>query len=427
MTSTKKNYTLPLMMMFLLFFIISFVTGLQNPLGVIVKDQFGLSNFQSQLGNFANFLAYLVMGIPAGKMIESIGYKKTALVALVMGFTGVLIMYIGGNIGSFYLYLTGAFVSGFTMCTLNAVVNPMITVLGSEKGANQRLNFGGALNSFGATIVPILGGMLMGSAARSTMSISDANPLLFLAMGIFAVVFLVLFFVDIPEPHIIKKEDKAMHKHSAMSFRHFVLGIITIFIYVGVEVGIPNIANLFMTASADKGGLGMDTGIAGTIVGTYWFLMLIGRLVGGALGKVFTSKQMLAFVSSLGLILILGAIYLPLEIKVRMPVVTSELAFEFAEVPVSVMFLILTGLCTSIMWPGIFNLATKGIGKYMAQGSGIFMTMVVGGGILPLVQGYLADMFGYLNSYWLIIASLAFMLYYALIGSKNVNTDIPVD
>ncbi len=425
MSEKKTNYTLPLMMMFLLFFIISFVTGLQNPLGVIVKDQFGLSNFQSQLGNFANFLAYLIMGIPAGKMIESIGYKKTALVALVMGFTGVLIMFVGGHLGMFYLYLTGAFVSGFTMCTLNAVVNPLITVLGDEKGANQRLNFGGALNSVGATLVPILGGYMMGNALQK--SISDANPLLFLAMGIFVIVFIVLYFVSIPEPHIVKKESKVKDKHSAMSFRHFVLGIITIFIYVGVEVGIPNIANLFMTDSSINGGLGMDTTIAGTIVGTYWFLMLIGRLVGGALGKVFTSKQMLTFVSSLGLVLVFGAIYSPLDITVRMPVITSNLAFKFAEVPISVMLLILTGFCTSIMWPGIFNLATKGIGKFMAQGSGIFMTMVVGGGILPLIQGFIADKAGYLNSYWLIIASLVFMLYYALIGSKNVNKDIPVD
>ena len=426
MTSQQhKNYTLPLAMMFLLFFIISFVTGLQNPLGVIVKEQFSLTNFQSQLGNFANFLAYLIMGIPAGKMIERIGYKKTALVALVMGFTGVLIMFAGGHLKMFYLYLSGAFVSGFTMCTLNAVVNPMITVLGDEKGANQRLNFGGALNSVGATIVPILGGYMMGNAAQK--SISDANPLLFLAMGIFALVFIVLYFVQIPEPHIVKKEEKVKNKHSALSFRHFVLGIITIFIYVGIEVGVPNIANLFMTETPTNGGLGIDPTIAGTIVGTYWFLMLIGRLVGGALGKVFSSKQMLTFVSSLGLMLTLAAIYSPLDITVRMPVVTSQLAFEFAEVPINVMFLILIGLCTSIMWPGIFNLATKGIGKYMAQGSGIFMTMVVGGGILPLVQGGIADVAGYLNSYWLIVASLAFMLYYALIGSKNVNTDIPVD
>jgi len=425
MTSQHKNYTLPLAMMFLLFFIISFVTGLQNPLGVIVKEQFSLTNFQSQLGNFANFLAYLIMGIPAGRMIEKIGYKKTALVALVMGFTGVLIMFAGGHLKMFYLYLAGAFVSGFTMCTLNAVVNPMITVLGDEKGANQRLNFGGALNSVGATIVPILGGYMMGSAAQK--SISDANPLLFLAMGIFAVVFTVLYFVQIPEPHIVKKEEKVKDKHSALSFRHFVLGIITIFIYVGIEVGVPNIANLFMTETKANGGLAMDTTIAGTIVGTYWFLMLIGRLVGGALGKVYSSKQMLTFVSSLGLLLTLGAIYAPLDVTVKMPVVTSSLAFKFAEVPINVMFLIFIGFCTSIMWPGIFNLATKGIGKYMAQGSGIFMTMVVGGGILPLVQGGIADVAGYLNSYWLIIASLAFMLYYALIGSKNVNTDIPVD
>lgn len=418
---SKKNYALPLVMMFFLFFIISFVTGLQNPLGVIVKDQFNLSNFQSQLGNLANFGAYLVMGIPAGRMIKSLGYKKTALTALVMGLAGVLIMFAGGQMGMFYLYLTGAFVSGFTMCTLNAVVNPMITVLGAEESANQRLNFGGALNSFGATIVPILGGMLMGSNA-ATRGISDANPLLFLAMGIFIVVFIVLYFVEIPEPHQVDEAKDKNDKHSPLSFRHFNLGIITIFIYVGVEVGIPNIANLYMTND-----LAMDTTIAGTIVGTYWFLMLVGRLVGGALGNIFNSKQMLIAVSATGILLILGAIFSSVDTVVKMPVITKTLGVAMQTVPIGIMYIVLCGFCTSVMWPGIFNLATAGIGKYMAQGSGFFMTMVVGGGVLPALQGLLADKVGYMGSFWLIIGCLVFMLFYALVGCKNVNKDIKVD
>ena len=195
MTTKKQNYALPVAMMFFLFFIIAFVTGLPSPMGVIVKEQFGLSNFQAQLGFFANFLAYMFWGIPSGIMIEKIGYKKTALAALVMGFIGVFIMYLGGQLTSFGIYITGAFVAGFTMCTLNAVVNPMLTVLGSEKGANQRLNFGGALNSVAATIVPMVGGWLMGTTVSK--NIEDVNPLLFIAMGIFAGVFLVLLLTGV--------------------------------------------------------------------------------------------------------------------------------------------------------------------------------------------------------------------------------------
>jgi ribosomal protein L19 len=167
----KKNYTLPIIMMFLLFAMISFVTGLSNPLGVIVKNQFAVANWMSQLGNFANFIAYAVMGIPAGMMLKRIGYKKTALAAVAIGFVGVGIQYLSGEAGSFPIYLIGAFVSGFSMCMLNTVVNPMLNTLGGGgKKGNQLIQFGGSLNSISATIVPVLVGYLMGNAANATIS-----------------------------------------------------------------------------------------------------------------------------------------------------------------------------------------------------------------------------------------------------------------
>ncbi|MEG1617008.1 MAG: MFS transporter [Bacteroidales bacterium] len=425
MENTKsKNYALPIAMMFALFFMISFVTGLQNPLGVIVKNQFNASNLMSQLGNAANFIAYAFMGIPAGLLLQKIGYKKTALAAIAVGFVGVSISWFSGQLSSFGVYLFGAFVSGFSMCMLNAVVNPMLNTLGGggNKG-NQLIQLGGAINSIGATIVPVLGGYLIGTVTQNT-AISDATPALFLAMGIFALAFIVLFFVNIPEPFVEKKE-KIKDKHSAMSFRHFRFGILCIFVYVGVEVGIPNFVNLFMTSSLDMGGLAMDTTIAGSVIGTYWFLMLIGRLVGASVGAKVSSKAMLTFVSSLGMILVAAAIFSPISTKVSMPVFQSDLSFGLAEVPVSIMFLILCGLCTSVMWGGIFNLAVEGLGKYTAMASGIFMVMVCGGGILPLIQGYVADLTSFVASYWVIFIALAYMLYYALIGCKNVNKDIP--
>lgn len=427
-TSTeKKNYALPIAMMIALFAMISFVTGLPNPMGVIVKDQFGASNFMSQLGNAANFIAYLFMGIPAGLLLQKIGYKKTALLAIIVGFTGVGIQYLSGVAGSFTVYLMGAFISGFSMCMLNTVVNPMLNTLGGGgKKGNQLIQIGGTFNSLSATIVPVLVGYLIGNAVRP--SIKDANPALFIAMGIFAIAFIVLFLMDIPEPHLANKEkSKEKEKYSALSFRHFILGTIAIFVYVGIEVGIPNFTNLFMTSSPDEGGLGMNKTIAGTVVGTYWFLMLIGRFVGASLGAKFSSKAMLTFASVLGLAFILLAVFSSTATKVSMPVFQSDISFGLAEVPIGVMFFILCGLCTSIMWGGIFNLAVEGLGKYTATASGIFMVMVCGGGILPLIQGSVADSFGFINSYWVIIIALAYLLYYALIGSKNVNKDIPVE
>ena len=423
----NKSYVLPIAMMFALFFMISFVTGLQNPFGVIVKNQFMASNLESQLGNLANFIAYAFMGIPAGKMLERIGYKKTALAAIAVGFVGVCVTFLSGSAGSFAVYLTGAFISGFSMCMLNVVVNPMLNTLGGGgKRGNQLLQFGGAINSIGATIVPVLVGYLIGTISSET-SIANANPALFLAMGIFALAFIVLFSMNIPEPHAAAAVANGVkNTHSPLSFRHFVLGAIAIFLYVGIEVGIPNIANLFMTGSTETNGLGIDTTTAGSVVGTYWFLMFIGRLTGGSLGAKFSSKGMLSFVSLLGLVFVLLAIFIPETQMVNMPVFKADISFGLAQVPMSIMFLILCGLCTSVMWGGIFNLATEGLGKYTAAASGIFMVMVCGGGILPAIQGWAADAVGYIQSYWVIVLAIAYLLFYALVGSKNVNTDIDV-
>lgn len=306
METQKKNYVLPIAMMFALFAMISFVTGLQNPMGIIVKNQFGASNFMSQLGNAANFIAYAFMGLPAGLMLQRIGYKKTALAAVAVGFIGVGISYLSGLMSSFSVYLIGAFVSGFSMCMLNTVVNPMLNTLGGGGNrGNQLVQFGGSLNSLAATIVPVLVGYLMGNAAQAT--ISNAAPALFIAMGIFALAFVVMLVMEIPEPFALTNEKSAeKNEHSALSFRHFVLGTVAIFVYVGVEVGIPNFANLFMTTD-----LGIDTTVAGSVVGTYWFLMLIGRFAGGLLGAKVSPKAMLSTVASAACLLVVWRHALP--------------------------------------------------------------------------------------------------------------------
>ena len=417
----KNKNILPIIMMIALFFMIAFVTGLQNPFGVIVKSQFNASNFMSQLGNFANFIAYACMGIPAGLILQRKGYKFTSLIAVLVGLFGVAIMYIAGYMGAatYAIYLCGAFVSGFSMCILNTVCNPMLnTLAGGGKKGNQLIQIGGVFGSTGATLAPVLVGMLMGNAANRT--IQDANPALWLAMGIFMLAFIVLFLMDMPEPHLAsqKTDVKIKDKHSAFSFRHFNLGIIAIFIYVGVEVGIPNIANLYMTSD-----LNMDTAVAGTIVGTYWFLMLIGRFIGAAIGGHISSKTMLKTTTSIATLLVILAIILPQDM-VNMPVFRSDISFGIEEVPINILLLIICGLCTSVMWGSIFNLAVEGLGKYTATASGIFMMMVCGGGVLPLIQGWVADNFGFLNSYYVVLAGIIYMLIYSIIGYKNINTNI---
>lgn len=418
METKNQNRTIPIIMMILLFGMISFVTNLAAPMGVVVKSQFQASNFLGMLGNFANFLAYAFMGIPSGKLLERMGYKATALIAIAIGFVGVGVQFLSGVAGSFTVYLLGAFIAGFSMCTLNTVVNPMLNTLGGGgKKGNQLIQVGGSFNSLMGTLVPMLVGVLVGEVTKNT-AIKDINPVMFIALGIFALVGVVLYFVDIPEPHVEHVEG-ADNGDSIWSYSHLVMGVIGIFIYVGIEVGIPATMMLFL---ADTNAGGLDASTAGFVAGTYWFLMLVGRFVGAAIGGSVSSKTMLTVVSVLGMGLVLAAIMSPIANTAAIPVIktsaTGGIAFGVTDVPINAMFLVICGLCTSIMWGGIFNLAVEGLGKKVAVASGIFMTMVVGGGILPLIQNYFADKLGYMASYWVPFIGLAYLFFYAVYGSK---------
>ena len=412
----QKSNVLAIIVMILLFGMISFVTNLASPMGDVLKHQFGVANWMGTLGVFANFIAYAVMGIPAGNMLSKFGYKKTALIAISVGFIGVGIQTISGVVGSFGIYLLGAFVAGFSMCMLNIVVNPMLNKLGGggNKG-NQLIQIGGSFNSLMGTAVIILTGLLIPNIAQA--QISDVNGLMFTALAIFAVAFIVVSGTAIPEnaPAAAVADEKS--KYGPMSFRHFVLGAIAIFVYVGVEVGIPNVLQKWLNEVS-------TTAIAGTVAGTYWFLMLIGRLVGAAVGSKVSAKAMLSTASIVGLLLVGGAMFLSPETMVNLPVFDGAKGFAMANVPVNAALLVLVGLCTSVMWGGIFNLAVEGLGKYTERASGIFMALVCGGGVLPLIQNAIVDLqggTGYQASYWLVVAGLAYLLFYALIGSKVKN------
>ena len=438
MSTAKKSNLLAIIVMILLFGMISFVTNLASPMGDVLKNQFQVANWMGTLGVFANFIAYACMGIPAGNLLQKRGYKFTALAAVAVGFTGVGIQTIAGLLDgntAFGVYLLGAFIAGFSMCMLNIVVNPMLNKLaGGGNRGNQLLQVGGSFNSLMGTAVIFLTGVFVPSIADA--KIEQVFPLMFIALAIFAVAFVVILFTDIPES---KSETKIAEKKSEfgpMSFRHFVLGAIAIFIYVGVEVGIPNVLQKWL----QNGGLGLDMcplcgspmgnaeSIAATVAATYWLLMLVGRLTGAVLGAKVSAKSMLTAVSVLGLVLVLGAMFLDPANSVNLPVFMGTAGFGIANVPVNAALLVLCGLCTSVMWGGIFNLAVEGLGKYTEKASGIFMALVCGGGILPLLQNYVVDLTGnYLVSYWVIVAGLAFLLFYALVGSKNVNKDIKVD
>ncbi|MBO4751443.1 MAG: MFS transporter [Bacteroidales bacterium] len=422
--------------MIFIFAMISFVTNMAAPFGNIWKNHY---EWAGMLGNLMNFLAYLIMGIPAGKMLSKIGYKRTALVALAVGFIGMVVQYLSSLVGAdtatfsvngepvmlnFLIYLLGAFICGFCVCMLNTVVNPMLNTLGGGGNrGNQLIQTGGTLNSLTGTLTPLLVGAMIGQVTDST-AMKDVSPLLFIAMGVFAVAFVIILCVSIPEPNLNRAKSDGKDKYSAWSFRHLVLGVVAIFFYVGTEVGIPAELNFYLT---DIDGKGTGAAIGGAIAAVYWLLMMVGRAASTAIsGKVSTRTQ-LTFVATLAIVFVVVAIFLPSSIRVSMPGYSVADGFKMFSVPVSALFLVLCGLCTSLMWGGIFNLSVEGLGKYTEQASGIFMMMVVGGGVMPFIQDQIARVSSYMTSYWLVVAMLVYILFYALVGSKNVNKDIPTE
>ena len=418
----SKNKNVPaIIVMFALFFMIAFVTNFAGSMGVIVTNQFGATKALSQLGTLANFIAYACMGIPAGIILKRKGYKFTALTAVIVGLVGVAVQWISGPAESFLVYVIGAFIAGFSRCMLNIVVNPMLNTLGGggNKG-NRLIQLGGSCNSIGGTIAPILLGYLVGGELVDA-SVKDAAPAMIIAMAIFALAAVIISLTKIPEPHMETPEEKAARKagkvakdpHGPLSFRHFVLGAIAIFFYVGIEVGIPNTANIYFSELEWVG-----PALTGTMIGAYWLCMMIGRLAGSAIGGKVSSKTMLSVTSIAAIVFLLCFIFIPESATVTL--------FE-KQLPVTLIFITICGLCTSVMWGAIFNLSAEGLGKYTATASGIFMTLVCGGGIIPFLQNLLADHIGSVQSYWLIIACLGYLVFYALVGSKNVNKDIKVD
>ena len=403
--------------MMFLYAMISFITNLAAPVGKIWGSSFddpAQAERMGMLGNLFNFLAYLIMGIPAGNFLAKFGYKKTALTAIALGFVGICVQWLSGAASSFAIYLTGALICGFCVCMLNTVTNPMLNLLGGGGNKGNQLNMiGGTLNSLSGTLTPMLVGAIIGESLAGK-TIADVNIMLYIAMGVFALLFLIIFITPLAEP--AGAGEQVTYERSPWAFRHLTLGVIVIFFYVGIEVGVP--ATLISYLNPMVG-----FAAAGFVAGLYWLLMLVGRTIGSAIGAKVSSKSMVTCVAVVAIALMVAAMVLGDSVKVSLP---TGWDFAMAEMPIAALLIILVGLCTSVMWGCIFNLATEGLGKYTAKASGIFMMMVVGGGIVPQIQSIIAS-HNILLSYIVPIIGVAYILFYALVGSKNVNKDIKVD
>ena len=418
MSNQQKQWG-AIIVMIALFAMIAFVTNLCSPMATIIKNQGEISNVLAQIGNYGNFVAYLLMGIPAGMLISKFGYKKTALIGLAVGIIGICIQWFSGQLDAkenlglvFGVYLAGAFIAGFCMCILNCVVNPMLNLLGGggNKG-NQLIQIGGVFNSSAAVAVYILMGALIGEVTKDT-KIADATPALMIALAIFVVAFIVILFTKIEEPEQAPV-DVSLIK-GAVKYRHFVLGVLGIFLYMGIEVGTPTYILQYLTNEQN-----MAASTVGLVVAVYWLMMLVGRFVGGAIGGKVSSRTQITVVSTLTLVLVLFGMFAPETSTISVPTINwATLEFGSESVPMGIFAFLLVGLCTSVMWGGIFNMAVEGLGKYTAIASGIFMTMVFGCAVMVAIQGYVADITDYMTSYWVVVFCAAYLLFYALIGSR---------
>ena len=411
----KSLTIITIVAMMFLYAMISFVTNLAAPVGKIWGASFedpAQAERMGMLGNLFNFLAYLIMGIPAGNILAKRGYKSTALAAISLGFIGIGFQWMSGVLDSFAVYLVGALFGGFCVCMLNTVVNPMLNLLGGGGNKGNQLNLvGGTINSLSGALTPMLVGSIVGESLAGK-EIDDVNIVLYIAMVVFALVYFVIRITPIAEP--AGAGQQVTYERSPWSFRHLTLGVIAIFFYVGVEVGIPATLISYLTPR-------VGFAAAGLIAGRYWILMLIGRFIGSTIGGKVSSRTMVMCVATVAIALMVAAMLIGDSIMAKTFVQGQVIA-----VPLASTLLVFCGLCTSVMWGSIFNMATEGLGKYTARASGIFMMMVVGGGIVPYIQSVIAA-HDCLLSYIVPIFGVAYILFYAIWGSKNVNKDIKID
>jgi MFS transporter, FHS family, L-fucose permease len=400
LTSTgRKSYTVPLMLMVSLYFGIGFITALNDILVPHFKDLFHLTNVTALLVQFCFFGAYFVMSLPSGWIVGKIGYKSGIVVALsVMGLG--LLLFLPASVIIFYpLFLFALFVVGSGLALLQVAVNPYVGALGSPETASSRLNLAGGFNSVATTLAPKIGAAFIFIAAGATtaqLAHSVRMPYLILAVCAFAMATITAF-VQLPD--VIEKADKVSDSDgSAWQFSHLRLGALGIFFYVGAEVAIGSIMISFL-GQPSMGGLTHEA--AARYVSFYWGLSMIGRFIGFVALRKIRAQRALAFVSLIAALLVATAI--------------------IGHGNVAMWAVVSCGLFNSVMWPCIFPLSVQGLGRFTSQGSGILIMMVVGGAVIPEIQGFLADSFGYQHSFAIVLLCYAYIFFFALRGHRNLN------
>jgi MFS transporter, FHS family, L-fucose permease len=404
--STTPNYTGPFITVAVLFFIFGFITNLNMALVPHLRSIFDLPYAWAMLAESAFFLAYFVFSSPTSKLIETIGYKKTMVVSLFIQVVGCLLFVPAAKMVSFPLFLTAVFIVGAGVTALQTAANPYVAILGPEHSAPVRLTLAQALNSLGGTIAPLIAGAyiltdLGPDASKAAVANTVRGPYIAIAAGLLilglAVMFMHLPHIQQTQDFRPAKEGDPILARSIWSYRHTVLAAIGIFLYVGVEVGLASIAvNYFKTQGVDS------AKTASFLVSLYWGGALVGRLLGSWILTKFESGKLL------GLFGFAAAFF------VIVSMVTSG--------QVAIYSIVLCGFFNSIMFPNIFALGIKGLGPMTSKGSGLIMTAVVGGAIVPLALGAAADKFGIQHAFFIPLICYLFIAYYGLWGSKPKQT-----
>jgi FHS family L-fucose permease-like MFS transporter len=390
------SYVLPMVLMVALYFSIGFITALNDILIPHFKDLFHLTNVLALLVDLCFFGAYFVMSLPSGWIVGRIGYKSGIIAALSTMGCGLLLFVPASIVISYPVFLFALFVVGSGLALLQVAINPYVGALGKPETAASRLNLCGGLNSLATTIAPKVGAAFIFIAAGATtaqLARSVRLPYVILA-GFAFLIAIVTRFVHLPEL-IEKPSHTTADNGGAWQFTHLRLGAVAIFTYVGAEVAIGSILINFL-GQPSMGSL--SHAAAATFVSLYWGGAMVGRFIGSFALIYIRAQRALAAVAASALILVSVTI--------------------FGHGHIAMGAIVSCGLFNSVMWPCIFPLSLKGLGKFTSQGSGILVMMVVGGAIIPELQGLLADKFGYQHSFIIVLLCYAYLLYFALSGYK---------
>lgn len=400
-----KNYNFALTSLTTLFFMWGFITCLNDILIPHLKGVFDLNYTQSMLIQFCFFGAYFLVSLPAGSLVKKMGYQKGIVIGLVIAALGCLLFYPAAAVHSYPLFLGALFVlaSGITLLQVSA--NPYVTLLGPTETASSRLTMTQAFNSFGTTVAPYLGALFILSEATSQVAKADTAESVQIPYLVLTAMLLVLaaIFAYLKLPHLSEAEVEEGEEveGSAWQYRHLVLGALGIFVYVGAEV---SIGSFLVSFFGEENIAGLEEAEAAKYLTYYWGGAMVGRFIGAAVMQKIAAGKVLAFNGGAAAVLI------------GLAILTSG--------TVAMWSILLVGLCNSIMFPTIFSLALNGLGKHTSQGSGVLCLAIVGGAIVPLAQGLLADTIGIQLSFALPIICYGYIVYYGLIGSKPDSVSV---